>query len=270
MKQFNVDFIYKSIDLISKSCQTNQNTKLIIDFWNDFAGEKLSYIGFNFENGTISSVKLYFTVFTSTISDSDFPLKPLLAEFKNNLNKQSNFLTQKYSNGGGITFSIKVKFNSSLIEHGYYMRCNELNTDENKLVGLQKLPFKLDIYNEPLGVYKTFEGLQSKTSIYGYINPKSHLLSNDLSDVIYSEKIRGIEVAKIENLEKLKLIYLGGEDLLKTTLIQYIPEEVVTFKNKFKLNFVCPAFNNNHVLCSIYLTDFTNNSKLPDINKLTY
>lgn len=269
MKHFNDDFIYDSIDVISKSYQTDQNTKLIIDFWNGFAGEKLSYIGFNFENDTITSVKFYFTVFTSTISESDFPLTSLLIEFKNNLDKQSDFLAQKYSNGGGITFSIKAKLNSNLVEHGYYMRCNKLNTDENKLVDIQQLPFELDVPNEPLGVYKTIEGTQKKTSIYGYINPESHLLSDELSDVIHSEKIRGIEVAKVDNLERLKFIYLGGEDLLKTTLISYIPEEVIVFKNKFKLNFVCPAFNKNHALCSIYLTDFANNSMLPDINTLT-
>ncbi|MFN4973223.1 MAG: hypothetical protein ACK4Y6_05830 [Bacteroidota bacterium] len=250
-------------NFLTNSCATSINT-----FWEKFIGEKISYIGFNFENGEITSVKIYLAVFTNTISVKEFPISPLYSKFEENLSNKSHLVTEKFANGGGITFSIKLKKGHEHLEYGYYMRCKQLTSQESMLVNKLFKPFDAPILTDSLGIYNTIFDGEQQTHVYGYTNP-SDLFPETQKDYVNYEKIRGVELAKINNPEKLKYIYLGGEDVFKEVLLTQIPHEIISFKNAFALNFVCPAFNLKHKLCSVYLTDFSNNSMLPSIQLLT-
>lgn len=257
-----------AIDTIAESLFKECSAKRINSFWQKFSGEKISYIGFNFENNEITSVKIYFVVFSNNISPEDFPIKELYSEFIENLINQSPLVKEKFANGGGITFSIKAIKGQDHIEYGYYLRCKRLTRQEEPLIDRSFKPFDAQVLSDSIGVYHTiFDGL-TQIHLYGYTNP-SELFPSIQQDKINFEKIRGVELAKINQPEKLKYIYLGGEDVFKRELLNQIPEEIISFRNKFSLNFVCPAFNLTHKLCSVYLTDFLNKSMLPDIQLLT-
>lgn len=250
-------------NFLTDSCAVSMNT-----FWQKFSGEKISYIGFNFENGEITSVKIYLVVFTNTISKEEFPISTLYSKFEENRSNKSHLVTEKFANGGGITFSVKLKKGLEHLEYGYYMRCKQLTPEESILVNKEFKPFDAPVLTDSLGTYNTILDGKQQTHIYGYTNP-SDLFPRVQKDYVNYEKIRGVELAKINDPEKLKYIYLGGEDVFKEALLTQIPQEIISFKNAFDLNFVCPAFDLKHKLCSVYLTDFSNNSMLPSIQLLT-
>ena len=264
----NKFFIKDAIDKVSDSIKKGGNSSKIISFWKSFKGEKVSYMGFNFEGIKVSSIKFYFVVFTDTISSHDFPISELYHMFKKNIDNRSPLFLEKFSNGGGITFSIKVKITNDNIEYGYYLRCLRLLPQEKALMTFNEIPFGANLLSESLGVYNTNDGLKNRTEIYGYLNPID-LYPTIQQHYVHFENIRGVEIAKLNNPQNFKYIYIGGDSIYKEKLIEIIPKEIISFKELFNLNLVCPAFNQQHNLCSVYLTDFANNSVLPSINQLS-
>jgi hypothetical protein len=264
----NKFFIKYAIDKVTDNIEECEYSSKIISFWNSFKGEKVSYMGFNFEGNEVTSVKFYFVVFADSISINDFPISELYQMFENNIENRSPLVLEKFSNGGGITFSIKVKLINDNIEYGYYLRCLKLMPEEKELIDSIDIPFGVNLLSESLGVYNTIDSLKCRTEIYGYLNPID-LYPAIQQHYVQFENIRGVEIAKLNNPQNFKYVYIGGDALFKDRLIALIPKEVITFKEMFHLNLVCPAFNQHHNLCSVYLTDFANNSILPSINYLS-
>ncbi|MBP9688995.1 MAG: hypothetical protein KBE91_05235 [Bacteroidia bacterium] len=264
MKRETMQFIIKSIEKIFEDSLRAGSTKNIVDFWDHFNGEKISYIGFNFKEESISSVKLYYTVFTRFIPEINFPIKPLYQTFKNHQFNVSDYAVEKYSNGGGITFSIKIN-NNNVIEHGYYLRCKNLSISETALINSNNLPFNISLKSlNNLGVYQTLINDEVGAKIYAYVEPSS-LYPKNMDLLINFNNIRGVEISRINDPNNSKYIYLGGEDVYTKLLTDLIPMDINIFKNKYNLNFVCPAFESSNKLCSIYLTSFKNNSKIPSL-----
>jgi hypothetical protein len=264
----NKSFIKDSINKINESIKEGEHSSKIISFWKSFPGEKVSYMGFNFESNKVTSIKFYFVIFTDTICNNDFPIPELYHMFEKNIENRSPLVLEKFSNGGGITFSIKVRLINDNLEYGYYLRCLKLSSGEKGLIDSFEIPFGTNLLSESHGIYNTIEGDKKRTEIYGYINPID-LFPQVQKEYVHFENIRGVEIAKLNNLQNFKYVYIGGEALYKDRLIALIPKEVITLKEMFHLNLVCPAFNQKHRLCSVYMTDFANNSILPSINHLS-
>lgn len=267
MTHTNQSYIKYAINRIVESIQEGGNSTKITSYWNNFNGEKVSYLGFNFSENKITSVKIYFVVYTNTILKSEFPIPELYYLFLKNIQTASPHITEKFSTGGGITFSIKVKLGTNSLEYGYYLRCNELSSEEKETITLDKIPFNIKLLPQSWGVYNTLENAETRLAIYAYTNPID-LFPTIQHDNIHFQDIRGVEIAKLNNPQDLKYIYIGGDTLFKDSLIKQIPEELIAFKNTFSLNLVCPAFNQQHKLCSVYLTDFSNHSILPSLQCL--
>jgi hypothetical protein len=233
----------------------------VIKFWEEFDGDKISYYGINFKNETLDSVKYYLTIYSNNFPLDLFPISLLKAEFiEDIIFRDHNFCNSKYTNGGGVTFVIKYHTFSQKIEIGYYFRTNKGHQIENIVLGDSK--YNRDEFIDSFGLYRLIDSdLKKTTHTYGYLDPKK--LKNQLL-VGYQlwNLVRGVEIAKINDVGNEKIILLGGEDLYDTTIINKIPPQVIDFRNSLNLNFVCPAFKMDGELCSVYLTDFSNNSRV--------
>jgi hypothetical protein len=267
MNQNNKTYIIKSLQKIKDETQIASNSTAIINFWNAFKGSKISYIGFNFIQNQILSIKLYYVVFTDDFLLADFPLKELKNHFCKHWLKRSKYVNQQFSNGGGLTFSIKLDFENQL-EYGYYLRCIDLENCENNLIPEKKNFLGVSFEgSSDFGIYQTIKNHQISAKLYGYITPKKHF-PNAISSFVNFENIRGVEIARINNEFDQKYIYLGGEDVFTTSLISQIPNEIELFRNRNELNYVCPAFSNKNELFSVYLTSFKSHTILPQIDHL--
>lgn len=267
MNQRNKTFIIESLQKILDESQVISNSNAIINFWNNFKGEKISYIGFNFNQNQLLSVKLYYVVFTIDFLISDFPLKELIDHFSKHWIRRSTFVHQQYSNGGGLTFSIKIDLDSQ-VEYGYYLRCVDFDNCENKLIPKKNNSLGVSLeQSTDFGVYQTIKNNQISAKLYGYVTAGNHFPSA-ISSLVNFDNIRGVEIARINNEYDQKYIYLGGEDVFTSKLISKIPSEVEMFRNRNELNYVCPAFSNKNELFSVYLTNFKSNSILPEIHQL--
>jgi hypothetical protein len=235
--------------------------KNIIKFWEEFDGDKISYYGVNFNNEALDSVKYYLTIYSNNFPLEYFPISSLRFEFSEDIIlRDQNFCVSKYSNGGGVTFVIKYHTCSQKIEIGYYFRTNKGHQIENIVLGDSK--YNRDEFIDSFGLYRLIDSdLQKSTHTYGYLDPKK--LKNQLV-VGYQlwNLVRGVEIAKINDVGNEKIILLGGEDLYDATIINKIPPKIIDFRNRLNLNFVCPAFKLDGELCSVYLTKLSNDSKV--------
>lgn len=267
MNQKNKTYIIKSLHKIEDEAQVESNSNAIINFWNAFKGAKISYIGFNFKQYQILSIKLYYVVFTDDFLIADFPLIDLKDHFCKHWLKRSEYINQQFSNGGGLTFSIKLDVENQ-IEYGYYLRCTDFDDCENKLIPQKNNSLGVSLEESTnFGVYQTLKNNQISAKLYGYVSSEKYFPS-DISSLVNFENIRGVEIARIDNQFDQKYIYLGGEDVFTSKLISQIPHEIQLFRKRNELNYVCPAFSNKNELFSVYLTSFKNQSILPEIYHL--
>lgn len=255
----------KSMDIRSilnefKACQIPDISRTI-EFWNAYRGEKISYLGFNFEDGKVNSIKYYLTIFTPVFPMELFPISSLREDFAIDFNLYDiKYGNSKYSNGGGITFVVKFNLIDYFFEVGYYFR--SLKRVDIDKIDLGSFHTSSQEFKESYGCYKLIdETLSISSHLYGYLAPNVEI-KRSLPKIQNWDAVRGIEVAKIDNIRLGKLILLGGEELFENSIFSSIPTEVVNFRNENKLNFVCPAFKLNGSLCSVYLTDFSNDTKV--------
>ncbi len=235
--------------------------KNIIKFWEEFDGDKISYYGINFTNEALDSVKYYLTIYNNNFPLEFFPISLLKVEFSEDIIlRDQHFCGSKYSNGGGVTFVIKYQTFSQKIEVGYYFRVNAEYQIENIVLG--DLKYNRDEFTGGFGLYRLIDSdFKKSTHTYGYLDPMK--LKNQL---VFGYQlwnlVRGIEIAKINDVGNEKIVLLGGEDLYDASIINKIPHQIIDFKHDLNLNFICPAFKMDGTLCSVYLTDFSNNSRV--------
>lgn len=262
MERTNKKFIINSLRLIEEDSQIASYTRSIIAVWSSFSGEKISYIGFNFEGGDITSIKLYFVLYSDELPFETFPIPPLAQEFLSHWKNKSNFVNEPLSNGGGLTFSIKVD-RRNLIEYGYYLRCAKLNDIEH--FSKKSELFGTSFINATdFGIYNTFKNNVIQSKIYGYVTPAEHPL-DAIKELIQLQNVRGIEIARIDNDNDQKYICLGGENVFTSKLESEIPKEIHSFQKCSNLKFICPAFSSDHKLCSVYVTSRTESLAFPSV-----
>lgn len=268
MNLMNQKFIINSLRLIEEDAQIASYTKSIIAVWSSFSGEKISYIGFNFDNNLITTIKLYFVIYTDVLPFETFPIPPLENEFISHWNNKSNFVNEPHSNGGGLTFSIKID-RQQKIEYGYYLRCAQFCEENEFDFSMQSIPFGTSFENATdFGVYNTIKNNVVQSKIYGYVSPAEHPLYA-INHLIQESNIRGIEVARIDNDDDQKFICLGGENVYSNELKSEIPNEIHSFQKSNNLKFICPAFSVKNKLCSVYLTSKSVSLAIPTVSVLT-
>lgn len=264
MEISNKTFILNSLRLFENETINNSFSSDISSVWSSFSGKKISYIGFNFHKNLITTIKLYFVLYSDELPFETFPIPPLENEFLSHWNNKSNFVNEPHSNGGGLTFSIKID-RQNIIEYGYYLRCAHFSEENVINFSMKSLPFGTSFENTTdFGVYNTIKNNIVQSKIYGYVTPAEHPLQA-IKHLIQESNIRGIEVARIDNNEDQKFICLGGENVFTSKLESEIPNEIHSFQTSNNLKFICPAFSTEHKLCSVYVTSRTESLAFPSV-----
>ena len=243
--------IEKAIPIMAQDSLTNQ----AIFHWNKLSCSKISYLGFNFHSNKLESVKLYLTAFSNDLAlvgqDWDSIDKEIHAIWP----YRSPFAEKQYSNGGGLTYSIKINASETL-EYGAYLRCSD-QAPHSFPVGFDPFP----------GLYICSSRGELSWNTYAYIDPDS-FPTDRFNGLVNWTHIQGIEIAKTNREAIQKHIFLGSEDVLLPALLRQIPQEIMKFRNKNQLQFVCPAFTEQGEFTSIYTTKFSTQSQLPTLQSL--
>ena len=226
-----------------------------LEHWNSLGCGKLSYLGFNFQANKVESVKLYLTQFSSDLMLAGQDWNDIDEWLTSIWPFRSPYADQQYSNGGGLTYSIKINA-EGVIEHGAYLRCFE------------HAPHTFpDGYEQYPGLY--FCSSQGQTNINSYAYSQPALFRNKpYGEQINWAHIQGVEIAKTNRNPIQKHIFLGSEEALMPALMNKIPDDIMQFRNDNQLQFVCPAFGERGEFTSVYATKFSTQSQLPSLQSL--
>lgn len=207
-------------------------------------------VGFNFKNKQIISTKFYYVFFGKGDIQGMFPILELEKDYKNLLNKKSNYhLTTQYTPGGGITFVVKFDklLNST---KGFYFRLDVDNRDLiNNVVNLYpELNFNINDFENGYGQYVLYDNKSVKFNEYLYLRNTNKI--KDTNEIPFSlAKTIELSSSKSINRKENKFIAIGGHEIVNDNFFDQMPNEL---KKADKSNWVCPAINFETGVRSIY------------------
>lgn len=216
-------------------------------------------IGYNFNDNGISSIKFYFVFFSNyfIFSKDNFPIPRLREKFEEYYTiKHDYFLKNKFTAGGGLTFTIKFNENGD-IKEGFYFR----NQSENsKLIqNIIDLYPKLDIhfadFEAGYGNYVLLQNDKILESKYIYLNNTTKLYPLQKESGILYTQCSSVEIssADIKENNKQKFIALSLDNLIDQSFMNIIPDSISSYAFQNKARLICPATSIKRDINSIYL-----------------
>lgn len=253
MEHFNLKKISSDVNLFDKRMRM---------FYNK-SEANYSYIGINYQNQNILSLKFYYVFFDLMQFKNHFPFADLNKNFYDIIEHASDLVYEPKSNGGGLTLT--TKFNGLGEKSiGFYLRCNGDNSQfvSNIMNCYPDLSLIKEDFEPGFGSYfMLIDGIIT-TNNYVYLKPTSKLKELEEKYEIAFSKSQGIEIASANcNFpNKQKFIALGGPELMGKGFLNKIPKNFKEIAEKMNAKFICPAINGGELFNTCYI--FRNDTNL--------
>ncbi len=215
-----------------------------------------SYIGINYHDQSVLSLKFYYVFFDIIQFKNHFPIENLKIDFDEYINDASDMVYEPRSNGGGLTIVIKFNQNADKAV-GFYLRCNGDNSQyvSNIINCYPELNLNKNDFESGFGRYVMFQNELKENNIYLYLKPNLKLATLENQYGIAYSKSRGIEIscANSMNINKHKFIALGGAELMSNDFIAKIPDTFKQLAKSLNSVLICPAMNKNGSIFTSYI-----------------
>lgn len=222
-----------------------------------------AYIGFNYNDTNISSVKFYYSFKSIESQFNAFPIPILKDYFIEYWNLRSDFhINNPLIQGGGVTFAIKFYPNFDQSFSFYFRVSNQNNTLVDNIIHQYKKLSLIPIdFEDGFGIYVTVLKNKIKLSKYLYLkNVRKINLPN--TDIDFKSSIC-VEITNTElNTLDRKFIAIGDSNNISHEFVKKIPSSIMEIYKGLSLKMYCPAFNPYNDSNSIYLFNDFNSSEI--------
>lgn len=231
----------------------------------DISRPGYTYVGFNYGESGIVSVKLYYVFFGNPEIPRPFSVPELEAVYRNLLPERDEpYLAEPFKPGAGLTFAIKFDTRGG-VTRGFFFRVRSNNTalKKNLLNVRPELGLDEHGFENGYGQYVQWKDGQMASSEYLY---STELNKFDFLEEhgILSSRAGCIEIGSAGSVpSEQKFIALGGNELLGDTFRERIPVPVTDLFADMETSFYCPGIYPDQNRYSVYafgnrlLEDFT-------------
>lgn len=214
-----------------------------------------SYIGFNYSEEKVISVKFYYVFFENIDFQGRFPIPELENIYKKMINDSSVYhLTTPFTPGGGCTFTIKFDFDETITK-AFFFRVK--NNNSEIVHNIQKLypifSFNTSDFEDGYGQYVLWKNGDCIKNEYLYLTNSGRIHAIETKYGIHFSKTPCTEISSAGDVaSSQKFIALGGDNLMSEAFLDKIPCSIRNIVKGLNVELCCPAVNPSKEEFTIY------------------